>query len=61
MKLLKLTLAIYAIILALLAIVLIWIEDNTNCSVTTCKTIETLFIVCSLALTREITKIKSEK
>lgn len=60
MKLLKLQLAIYAICLAVLAIILIWIEDNTNCSVTTCKTIETLFIVCSLLLTREVTKIKDK-
>ena len=60
MRLLKITLAIYVIILALLAIILIWIEDDINCSVTTCKTIETLFIVCSLALTREVARIKEK-
>ena len=61
MKLLKLTLAAYAIILAALAIALIWTEDRANCGLTTCKFIETLFICCALALTKEATKIKSEK
>ena len=60
MKLLKLTLAAYAIILAALAIVLIWAEDKANCGLITCKTIETLFIVCSLLLTREVAKIKDK-
>ena len=60
MKLLKLQLAIYAICLAVLAIILVWNEDTAKCGVETCKAIETLFIVCSLALTREISKIKND-
>lgn len=56
MKLLKLQLAIYAICLAVLAIILIWNEDTAKCGLTTCKFIETLFICCSLFLTREVTK-----
>ena len=60
MRLLKLQLAIYAICLAVLAIILIWNEDTAKCGVSTCKFIETLFICCSLLLTREVAKIKNE-
>ena len=60
MKLLKLTLAIYAITLAILAIILIWNEDTAKCGVATCKAIETIFICCSLVLTREVAKIKDK-
>ena len=60
MKLLKLTLAIYAIVLALLAIILIWNEDTANCGLTTCKVTETLFICASLLLTREVAKINDK-
>lgn len=58
MKLLKLQLAIYAICLAVLAIILIWNEDTAKCGVATCKAIETIFICCSLVLAKEVTKIK---
>ena len=58
MKLLKLQLAIYAIVLALLAIILIWNEDTAKCGVSTCKFIETLFICCALWLIKELAKIK---
>ena len=58
MRLLKLQLAIYAICLAVLAIILIWNEDTAKCGVSTCKFIETLFICVSLWLTKEVTKIK---
>ena len=60
MKLLRLQLAIYAICLAVLAIVLIWNEDTAKCGVTACKAIETLFICCSLVLIKEIAKIKDK-
>lgn len=60
MKLLKLQLAIYAICLAVLAIVLIWNEDTAKCGVSTCKFIETLFICASLWLIKELAKIKDK-
>ena len=60
MKLLRLQLAIYAICLAVLAIILIWNEDTAKCGVSTCKFIETLFICVSLWLTKEVTKIKDK-
>ena len=60
MKLLKLTLAIYAIVLAVLAIILIWNEDTVKCGVEACKAIETLFICVSLLLTREVANIKDK-
>ena len=60
MRLLKLQLAIYAICLAVLAIILIWNEDRANCGVITCKAIETLFICCSLWLIKEVIKIKDK-
>lgn len=60
MKLLKLQLAIYAIVLAVLAIILIWNEDTAKCGVEACKAIETIFICCSLALIKELAKIKDK-
>lgn len=60
MKLLKLQLAIYAICLAVLAIILIWNEDTAKCGLTTCKFIETLCICCSLWLIKEVINIKGE-
>lgn len=60
MKLLKLQLAIYAICLAVLAIILIWNEDGAKCGLTTCKFIETLFICCALVLVKELAHIKDK-
>ena len=60
MRLLKLQLAIYAICLAVLAIILIWNEDTAKCGVETCKFIETLFICVSIWLTKEVAKIKDK-
>lgn len=58
MKLVKFTLALSAICFAILAILLIWSEDVVTCGITTCKVLETMFICCSLALTKEVATLK---
>lgn len=58
MKLLKLTLSLSAICFAIAAILLIWSENIVTCSVTTCKVLETMFICCSLMLTKDVAKMK---
>ena len=60
MRLLKLQLVIYAICLAVLAIILIWNEDTAKCGVEACKAIETLFICASLVLIKEVANIKDK-
>ena len=61
MKLVKISLAVFAISLAILTILLIWSEDIVTCGVTTCKFIETMFICCSLILTKEVASINTDK
>ena len=61
MKLVKFSLAVFAISLAILTILLIWSEDVVSCGVTTCKFIETMFICCSLILTKEVASINTDK
>ena len=58
MKLLKFTLSLSAICFAIIAILLIWSEDVVTCGVTTCKMLETIFICCALALTKDVAKMK---
>lgn len=58
MKLVKFTLALSAICFAILAILLIWSEDVVTCGITTCKFLETMFICCSLVLTKEVASFK---
>lgn len=58
MKLVKFTLALSAICFAVTAILLIWSEDVVTCGVTTCKTLETVFICCAIGLTKEVATFK---
>ena len=59
MKLVKLTLVLSAISFAVAAILLIWSEDKVTCDIITCKVFETVFVVSSLILTKEIATMKS--
>ena len=54
MKLVKFILVLSAISFAIAAIVLIWSEDKVTCDIITCKVFETVFVISSLMLTREI-------
>lgn len=58
MKLVKFILALSAICFAIIAILLIWSENIVTCGVTTCKVLETVFICCALALTKDVVKMK---
>lgn len=59
MKLVKFILAISAISFAIAAILLIWSEDKVTCDIITCKIFETVFVISSLVLTREIMTMRS--
>ena len=59
MKLVKFMLVISAILFAVAAILLIWSEDYVTCDIITCKVFETVFVISSLILTKEIMTIKS--
>ena len=59
MKLVKLTLVLSAISFAVAAILLIWSEDKVTCDIITCKVFETVFVVSSLLLTKEIATMRS--
>ena len=59
MKLVKLTLVLSAISFAVAAILLIWSENKVTCDIITCKVFETVFVVSSLLLTKEIATMRS--
>ena len=59
MKLVKFILAISAISFAVAAILLIWSEDYVTCDIITCKVFETVFMLASLMLTKEVMTMKS--
>ena len=59
MKLIKFILAISAISFAVAAILLIWSEDYVTCDIITCKVFETVFMLASLMLTKEVMTTKS--
>ena len=59
MKLVKFMLVISAITFAVMAILLIWSEDYVTCDIITCKVFETVFVLASLLLTKEIMTMKS--
>ena len=59
MKLVKFILAISAISFAVAAILLIWSESKVTCDVITCKVFETVFVISSLVLTKEVTTMRS--
>ena len=59
MKLVKFMLVVSAILFAVMAILLIWSEDKVTCGITTCKLFETIFVISSLILTKEVMTMKS--
>ena len=59
MKLVKFILATSAISFAIAAILLIWSEDKVTCDIITCKVFETVFVISSLILTKEVMTIRS--
>ena len=59
MKLVKFILAISAISFAVAAILLIWSESNVTCDIITCKVFETVFVISSLVLTKEVMTMRS--
>ena len=59
MRLVKFILAISAITFAAMAILLIWSEDYVTCDIITCKVLETVFVISSLILTKEVMTMKS--
>lgn len=59
MKLVKFMLVLSAISFAIAAILLIWSEDKVTCDIITCKIFETIFVISSLILTKEVTTMRS--
>lgn len=59
MKLVKFILAISAISFAVAAILLIWSESKVTCDVITCKVFETVFVIASLMLTKEVMTMRN--
>lgn len=59
MKLIKFILVLSAILFAVMAILLIWSEDKVTCDIITCKFFETVFVISSLILTKEVMTIKN--
>ena len=59
MKLIKFILVISAISFAVAAILLIWSESKVTCDIITCKVFETVFVIASLLLTKEVTTMRS--
>ena len=59
MKLVKFMLVLSAISFAVAAILLIWSEDKVTCDIITCKVFETVFMLASLMLTKEVMTMKS--
>lgn len=53
----KLLLSVGALSALICALLLLWNESEVTCGMTTCKLFETMFIVVSLVLTREVSKI----
>ena len=59
MRLIKFMLVVSAISFAVAAILLIWSEDKVTCDIITCKVFETVFVISSLILTKEVTTMRS--
>ena len=59
MKLVKFMLVLSAITFAVAAILLIWSEDKVTCDIITCKVFETVFVISSLVLTKEIMTMRN--
>ena len=52
-------LVLSAILFAVMAILLIWSEDKVTCDIITCKVFETVFVISSLILTKEVMTMRS--
>ena len=61
MKLVKLSLISTCISSLILSILLLWNESEVNCSVVTCKVIETMFIIVAVATSKEAASINCDK
>lgn len=59
MKLVKFMLVISAISFAVAAILLIWSESKVTCDIITCKVFETVFVIASLLLTKEVMTMRN--
>ena len=59
MKLVKFMLVLSAISFAVAAILLIWSEDKVTCDIITCKVFETVFVISSLMITKEVITMRS--
>ena len=59
MRLVKFMLAVSAITCAVAAILLIWSESKVTCDIITCKLLETVFVISSLILTKEVMTMRS--
>ena len=59
MRLVKFILVLSAISFAIAAILLIWSEDKVTCDIITCKVFETIFVISSLVLTKEVMTMRS--
>ena len=59
MRLIKFMLVVSAISFAVAAILLIWSEDKVTCDIITCKVFETVFVISSLILTKEVMTMRS--
>lgn len=58
MKAIKLMIAAEVIVFASAAILLIWNENNTTCSVDEAKMFETLLILCAIGCTKTYCDVK---
>lgn len=61
MKLVKLLLLSTCISSLIAAILLLWNESEVTCGVTTCKVIETMFIIVAVATSKEAASINCDK
>lgn len=59
MKLVKFMLVVSAISCAVVAILLIWSESKVTCDIITCKFLETVFVISSLILTKEVMTMRN--
>ena len=61
MKIVKLSLLSTCISSLILAILLLWIESKVSCGLTTCKVMETMFIIVAVISSREVAHINCNK
>ena len=59
MKLVKFILVLSAISFTVAAILLIWSADYVTCDIITCKVFETVFVIASLLLTKEVMTMRN--